>query len=56
MTMGRAIPSGRRVTERSSLTEKRVNMLIGILGAIWVLNLFDSAVFAPAPMGLTIAF
>ena len=37
-------------------TEKRVNMLIGILGAIWVLNLFDSVVFAPAPMGLTIAF
>ena len=37
-------------------TEKRVNMLIGILGAIWVLNLFDSVVFAPASMGLTIAF
>ena len=37
-------------------SEKRVNILIGVLGAIWVLNLFDSAVFAPAPMGLTIAF
>ena len=35
---------------------KRVNMLIGIIGAIWVLNLFDSVVFEPAPMGLTIAF
>ena len=37
-------------------SEKRVNMLIGIIGAIWVLNLFDSVVFEPAPMGLTIAF
>ena len=37
-------------------SEKRVNILIGVLGAIWVLNLFDSAVFEPAPMGLTIAF
>jgi len=37
-------------------SEKRVNMLIGVLGVIWVLNLFDSTVFEPAPMGLTIAF
>ena len=37
-------------------SKKRVNILIGVLGAIWVLNLFDSAVFEPAPMGLTIAF
>ena len=37
-------------------SEKRVNILIGVLGAIWVLNLFDSVVFEPAPMGLTIAF
>ena len=37
-------------------SEKRVNILIGIIGAIWVLNLFDSVVFEPAPMGLTIAF
>ena len=37
-------------------SEKRVNMLIGILGAIWFLNLFDSVVFEPAPMGLTITF
>lgn len=37
-------------------SEKRVNMLIGVLSAIWVLNLFDSAVFEPAPMGLTVAF
>ena len=36
--------------------EKRVNILIGVLGALWVLNLFDSVVFAPAPMGLTVAF
>ncbi len=36
--------------------EKRVNMLIGIIGAIWVLNLFDSVVFGPASMGLTVAF
>lgn len=35
---------------------KRVNILIGVLGAIWVLNLFDSVVFEPAPMGLIIAF
>ena len=31
-------------------SEKRVNILIGVLGAIWVLNLFDSAVFEPAPV------
>ena len=37
-------------------SEKRVNILIGILGAVWVLNLFDSAVFEPASMSLTIAF
>ncbi len=37
-------------------SEKRVNVLLGVLSAIWILNLFDSAVFEPAPMSLTIAF
>ncbi len=35
---------------------KRMNVLLGILSAIWVLNLIDSAVFEPAPMSLTVAF
>ncbi|MCE2436184.1 MAG: hypothetical protein J4F29_25210, partial [Candidatus Latescibacteria bacterium] len=37
-------------------SEKRVNIVIGVLGVVWFLNLFDSVVFEPAPMGLTIAF
>jgi tetratricopeptide (TPR) repeat protein len=35
---------------------KNVNMMLGILGAIWLLNMSDSAVFGPAPMGLTVQF
>lgn len=37
-------------------SEKRVNILLGVLSAIWILNLFDSAVFEPAPMSLTVSF
>lgn len=35
---------------------KKVNVILGVLGVIWALNLADSAVFGPAPMGLTISF
>ena len=37
-------------------SEKRMNVLLGVLSAIWILNLFDSAVFEPAPMSLTVSF
>ncbi len=35
---------------------KKVNVMLGILGVIWALNLADSAIFGPAPMGLTVSF
>ena len=35
---------------------KKVNILLGVLSVIWALNLADSAVFGPAPMGVSVSF
>ena len=35
---------------------KKVNIMLGVLGVIWALNLADSAIFGPAPMGLMVSF
>lgn len=35
---------------------KKTNVMLGVLGVIWALNFADSAIFGPAPMGLTISF
>lgn len=35
---------------------KNLNILLGILGSIWLLNVADSAIFKPAPMGVSISF
>ena len=35
---------------------RRVNAMLAVLGAIWALNVVESAAFSPAPMGLTVSF
>lgn len=37
-------------------SEKRLNVMFGVLGVLWTLGIADSAIFGPAPMSVSIPF